>query len=240
MTPSFDEVEDDDGYDLEPGVGVQLHAPHPYFVSFCSMTILTLCFVSYYTEYAQEMHAIAALKQATPFTDACMGAEAAQSFSWFHRILWHASGLHDIEERTCWEQKRIHSMLRFPNPLSVFVSLFWKAFIGSRPLEDIFSRQTYVVQCTLIIAAAIVVGLLVYTFALKLPSFFTNLVQLPDLHRREQFEEMQQRIREEAMGLPPAARAAYKRARDARKQKHRNWKLAAYTFMLQQRQSKNT
>ncbi len=237
MSP-IDEVDDDEIFDVEPGVGVQLHAPHPHFVSFCSMTILTLCFVSYYTEYVQEMHAIAALKQATPLTDACLDGYTAESFSWFHRVLWHASGLHDIEERECWNQRRVASMLNYPNPLHCLINLVWKAFIGQSPLGDIFSRQSYIVQCTLIIAAAIIVGLLVYNFALKLPSFFTTLVQLPDLHRREQFEEMQQRIREEALSLPPAARTAYKRARDARKQKQRDWKLAAYAWMIQQQSKK--
>ncbi len=233
MTPSFDD-DDDESFDIEPGVGVQLHAPHPHFVSFCSMTILMFLFASYYSEYVQEMHAIAALKQATPFTDACIEGYTAESFSWFHRVIFHASGLQDIAERDCWNQRRVASMLHYPNPLNVLVHLIWKAFIGQSPLADIFSRQTYVVQCTLIIAAAIVVGLLVYNFALKLPGFFTTLIQLPDLRRKEEFQELQQQLREEALGLPPAARATYKRARDARKQKHRDWKLAAYTFMLQQ------
>ncbi len=232
MTP-FDD-EDNADLDLEPGVGVQLHAPHPFFVSFCSMLVISLFFVSYGSEYFQEMHEIAALKLATPFTDACLEGETAESFSWLHRLIYHASGLQDMTERECWNQRRVASMLRFPNPLSVFVSLFWKAFIGKSPLGDIFSRQSFLIQCVLIVSASIVVGVIVYNFALKLPGFFTSLVQLPDLHRREQFEEVQQRIREEAMGLPPAARATYKRARDARKQKHRDWKLAAYTFMLQQ------
>ncbi len=236
MTP-FDD-DDDEIFDVEPGAGVVVPVPHPIFVRFCSMVILSFVFVSYATEYLQEMHAIAALKQATPWTDACMEGYTAESFSWLHRVMYHASGLQDIAARECWEQRRVQSMLQYPNPLHIFVNLVWKAFIGTSPLADIFSRQSWVVQCALIFSAAIVVGLLVYNFALKLPSFFTTLVQLPDLHRREQFEELQQQIREEALRLPPAARAAYKRARDARKQKHRDWKLATYSFILQQHQRK--
>ncbi len=118
MTPSFDD-DDDESFDVEPGTGVQLHAPHPVFVSFCSMLVISLFFVSYGSEYFQEMHEIAALKLATPFTDACLEGETAESFSWLHRLIYHASGLQDITERECWNQRRVASMLRFPNPLSV-------------------------------------------------------------------------------------------------------------------------
>ncbi len=239
MTPFDDEDIDAFDEDIEPGQGVIVPAPHPFFVSFCSMLVISLFFVSYGSEYFQEMHEIAALKLATPFTDACLEGATAESFSWFHRLIYHSSGLQDITERECWNQRRVASMLQFPNPLIVFCNLFWKAAVGTSPLADLFNRQSYLIQCVLIVSASIVVGLIVYNFALKLPAFFTRLVQLPDLHRREQFEEVQQRIREEAMGLPPAARATYKRARDARKQQHRDWKLATYSLFMQQHKAKN-
>ncbi len=119
---------DNDVFDIEPGVGVVVPAPHPYFVSFCSMAILSLFFLSYGTEYIQEMHAIAALKQSTPFTDACLEV-STESFSWFHKVLYHASGLQNIAERDCWEQNRVASLVSYPNPLAALVNLVWKAFI---------------------------------------------------------------------------------------------------------------
>ena len=228
--------EQEDEFELERGQGVVVPQPHPVFVRFCSMAVLAFVFLSFSTEYFQEMNAIAALKRSTPFTDACMDY-TAESFSWFHRVLWHASGLQNIAERECWEQRRVASMLHYPNPLFVLTNLIFKSFVGTTPLADIFNRQSFFVQCIVIFSSAMVVGLLIYSFALKLPSFFTTLVQLPDLHRREEFEELQQRIREDALALPPQARAAYKRARDARKQKQRDWKLATYAFVM--KQSKN-
>ena len=208
-------------------------------LNFCSVACLLLFFVSFGTEYLQEMRAIEALKAATPMSYACMEGASSESFSWMHRILWHASGLQDVSERVCWEQvqqQRVASLVPWPNPMHCFVNLFWKTLVGSGkdwPLAHWFSRQSYVVQCCLIVTGGVVIGTLVYNWALKLPSFFATLVQLPDLHRKETFDELQQQMRENALKIPPTAAAAYRKARNAQQKKRRDWKLAAYTLMTQ-------
>jgi hypothetical protein len=185
---------------------------------------------SYCTEYWQEMKAIEALKRATPLTDTCMEGYAAGSMSWTYRVLFHFSGLQDMAERDCWEQLRVASMLNYPNPLHCLVNLFWKTAVGDSPLGHIFSRQSYFVQCVLIFAGAGMVAALVYNFALRIPRFFSTLVQLPDLHQREVYNELQQQLRERPVHMPPAALAAYKRAAREKKQKQRDWKLAMYAL----------
>ena len=231
MMPRNDDDDDEYDFDLEPGTGPVVPAPHPVYVSFCSVLCLTLFFWSYCTEYWQEMKAIEALKRATPTTDACMEGYAAESFSWLHRVFFHASGLKDLAEQECWEQRRVASLLSYPNPLHCLVNLFWKTVVGDSPLGNMFSRQSYFVQCVLIFTGGAMITGLVYKIALQIPNFFTVLVQLPELHKREAYQELQQRLREKALHLPPAARAAYKRARDANKQKLRDWKLAMYALL---------
>lgn len=85
-------------------------------------------------------------------------------------------------------------MLDYPNPLRCLVNLVWKSAVGESALESVFNRQSYMVQCILAVTAAVVVAMLVYNSARKLPAFFITLAQLPDLHRKETFEELQRRM----------------------------------------------
>jgi hypothetical protein len=197
MLPEEEDLDDDeDTFDLERGTAPNVLRPHPRIIGLLCMMCLTLFFWSYCTEYWQEMRAIEALKRATPTSDACLEGYEAASYSWVHRVLYHASGLQSLAEQVCWEQRRVAAMLSYPNPLHCLVNLFWKTAVGDSPLGHIFSRQSYFIQCVLIITAGGTLAGLVYSLALKLPGFFITLLQLPDLHRRQAYEDIQQQLKE--------------------------------------------
>ena len=81
-------------------------------------------------------------------------------------------------------------MLDLPNPLFVFVNMFWITFLGSNAsltLSHFLSQQGYIVQVALIVVTAAVFGALVYHLVLAIPSILVRVWQLLKTTEREKF-----------------------------------------------------
>jgi hypothetical protein len=190
LSDTFDAFE----LDVEPGE-VRVKAPDERLVRAASWALLSLLILGYLTEFAQEHTRIQLLKTQTPLSSSCAELVSAASFNWGYRIIYHATGLESSAQQECSEQRRIDGLLPIPNPLVVFVNLFWRSFVGESSLSVLLSRQSYLAQMTFIVAAVAALALALWTLAAKLPLWIMGCLRAADDKKKARYEGIQRELK---------------------------------------------
>ena len=181
--------------DLEPGAsGVQVHIGRAEWVLVrCVVWFLCgVCVSGFVCEYWQEYANIRALKDAHIPTLWCV--MSAEDTPFYMRWFSYYSGLDDAEARMCHEQRRVASLLPWPNPLVVLLNVIWRACIGDNTgeaLARLLSHQSYVVQIALIVTTAAALAMLIYQLAANLPNIITTLLHMQQYARHMRYKHIQ-------------------------------------------------
>jgi hypothetical protein len=181
--------------DCEPGE-VRVKKPDERLVRAASWALLSLLVLGYITEFAQEHSRIRLLKAQTPLAASCAELVNASSFNWGYRVLYHATGLESSAQQECAEQRRIDGLLPIPNPLVVFVNLFWHSFVGESSLSVLLSRQSYLFQVTFIFAAVAALAVALWTLAARLPGWILSCMQAADNKKKARYEGIQRELKQ--------------------------------------------
>jgi hypothetical protein len=203
---------------------------------FLSVTFL----LSFAVEFHQELVSIRTLKESTPLSLACLES-STPAMTWLERMAFLYSGLEDVHARECQEQLRVHSLLSFPNPFIVLVNLLWRGFVGDNAavvLTRLLSQQTYVVQASLILVTAAVVGLVVYNLILALPSWVASVAQSRDTRRREVYEDLQLQLQRQT--LSEQGKTVMQQEAIKRKKREQEEKIAVYREFMRNRETSLT
>jgi hypothetical protein len=191
LSDTFDAFE----LDVEPGE-VRVKAPDQRSVRAASWALLTLLVLGYIIEFAQEHSRIQLLKAQKPLSASCAELASAATFSWGYRVLYHATGLENSAQQDCAEQRRIDGLLPIPNPLVVFVNLFWRSFVAESSLSVLLSRQSYLFQVTFIFAAVAALAVALWTLAARLPGWILSCMQAADNKKKARYEGIQRELRQ--------------------------------------------
>jgi hypothetical protein len=191
LSDTFDAYE----LDVEPGE-VRVNAPDQRSVRAASWALLTLLILGYLVEFAQEHSRIQLLKAQTPLSSSCAELVSAASYNWGYRIMYHATGLESSAQQDCAEQRRIDGLLSCPNPLVVFVNLFWHSFVGESSLSVLLSRQSYLFQMTFIVAAVAAFAVALWTLAARLPGWILSCMQAADNKKKARYEGIQRELKQ--------------------------------------------
>jgi len=181
--------------------------------------ISLLLLVSLVQEYYQEYVAIQELKTVYALTPDCLASAPVVSDSWLDRWAFSLSGLeraHDLIDK-CDEQRRVNQLLPLPNPLIVIVKLFWRTFIGENAghaLTVLLSEQTYLVQLCVTVTATVTFCIIVYQFAMHIPS----LIYWTLTHRHAQQQAVYEDAQRDLRGQQSAPRDEGVRRRRAAKE----------------------
>jgi hypothetical protein len=175
---------------------LRLKAPDERPIRAASWALLSLLVLGYITEFAQEHTHIRLLKAQTPLSASCAELASAATFSWGYRVLFHATGLQNSAQQDCAEQRRIDGLLPIPNPLVVFVNLFWRSFVGESSLSVLLSRQSYLFQVTFIVAAVAALAVALWTLAARLPGWILSCMQAADNKKKARYEGIQRALKQ--------------------------------------------
>jgi hypothetical protein len=173
-----------------------IKAPDQRSVRAAFWALLSLLVLGYITEFAQEHSRIQLLKSQTPLSASCAELVSAVSYTWTFRILYHATGLESHAQQDCAEQRRIDGLLPIPNPLVVFVNLFWHSFVGESSLSVLLSRQSYLFQITFIFAAVAALAVALWTLAARLPGWILSCMQAADNKKKARYEGIQRELKQ--------------------------------------------
>jgi hypothetical protein len=190
LSDTFDAFE----LDVEPGE-VRVKSPDQRSVRAASWALLSLLVLGYIIEFAQEHSRIRLLKSQTPLSASCAELVNAASYNWGYRVIYHATGLESSAQQECAEQRRIDGLLPIPNPLVVFVNLFWHSFVGESSLSILLSRQSYLFQMTFIVAAVAALAVALWTLAARLPGWILSCLQATDNKKKARYEGIQRELK---------------------------------------------
>jgi len=168
---------DDHVVDLEHGIIHRNTAPgHSHSMVDAVVTILAaFACLSFGIAWYHEACLIQSLKLHYSTIDPCHAIES--SFSFWDVFVNRMSQL----QQECARKREIEATPSIPNPLTVFINLLWRSFIGDDAIPSIsffISSQTYIVQVVLTVSATFCLTLLVYNCARDLTAHLTASQQL--------------------------------------------------------------
>lgn len=208
------DLDTSDLIDIEPGGGghfVQVSNTEINCIRVILWLIIGVVCIGFLVEYWQEVVAISVLKESNVISPECYKLPDP---NWFFRVLTIYSGMEDAQARECHEQKRIASLLPFPNPFIVLVNLFWRGIMGDNSgssLSRFLSQQSYIVQLFLIVVPICVIGIIVYNLALVIPGAIVRLLHTRDYQQADHYATVQQQLKQPTSLVTTKARLNWRR-----------------------------
>lgn len=190
-------IDDTEFIDIEPG-GYSMPEPDMQAMRTVAAILCMFLVIGFLCEYKQEHASIQFLKMSNSVSASCLATAELDEQPWIMRMISMYSGLDDQHARQCHEQRRIDSLLSWPNPLLVLVNLIWRATIGDNGgmmITHLLSRQSYIVQVSLIVATAVIIGGLLYSFASALPGYLIRLTTRSEQAKQSTYDEAQRQLR---------------------------------------------